>query len=252
MENTVQSFVAQKARILNAEDVITEDVYTIVEGPDRKGNFLLVNDATQKRARAHPTRILKLNPEGSPVFRQDTEMRAKCPKCDTTVVAEIAQEEIVCPEHGTFPLDWSKIDAGVRPAVPEPEKKTTGIVKAAKKAKAASGEKTQRRAKAPIQIDFDAMRAAGEIWTKAGVEFDYPGFDVKAHILLIEAGADSRKLCFNSYNGTWGKKSKDEDLQLFLTNQRGPGNKVIGYFVKGTLDQERRKLEKSGYVKENK
>jgi hypothetical protein len=40
-------------------------------------------------------------------------------------------------------------------------------------------------------------------------------------------------------------------LQLFITNQSKPGNKVVGYYLKDGADHERKVLEKKGYVKEN-
>lgn len=240
----------QKARILNAEDVITSDIYTITEGPDRKGNFLLVNDSTQKRARAHPTRILKLCPGGSQVYRDGTAMVAKCPTCDAVVHVEIAQENSKChddPTHQEFDLDWSMIDTGPRPALKEPEKKTA--TKTAKHPKA-TPQRPTKQVKVTADIDFAAMRAVGEVWTREGVEFDYPSYDVKAHVLVIADGENSRKLCFNSYNGTWGKKNRSDDLHLFIQNATTPSGKTVGYFLKGTLEQEHHKLTKGGYARD--
>jgi uncharacterized Zn finger protein (UPF0148 family) len=239
----------QRARILNPEDVITDDVHTIIEGPDYKGNYLLLNETTQKRTRQHPTRILKINEEGVAVYRHnDTEMRADCPDCKCPQTVEIPQETIQCPEHGKWTINWGTIESGPRPASADAGKKMATSRPLKSKTKSAA-KKSIGRSKSPMAIDFEAMKQAGELWTKTGVDFDYVQYEVKAHVLIIDDGVNSRKMCFNSYNGTWGKKSKDEDLALFISDQRAPGSKTIGYYIKVGVENERRKLERSGYVK---
>lgn len=240
---------AQRARILNGLDEITDDVFVISdEGPDKRGNYLLIEDrkvANPRRVRAHPTRILKINPEGSPVYRHELETRANCPECGTPAGVDVGAECAKCTEHGTYPIDWGRVESGPRPAAPEPEKKIT--TSKPKKPKA-TVERTPRAGRASTNIDFAAMKKAGELWTKVGVSFDYPGFDVKAHVFIIAGEGGARKWCFNSYNGTWGKKSKDDDMAMFIENKHGA--RAIGYPVKGDVEQERRKLQKAGYVKE--
>lgn len=239
--------MSDKVRILDATDTITADVYTIVDGPDRKGNFTIVNDNTQRKSYIHPTRILRIN-DGIAAYRRETDMAVKCPECNREIKIEIAQATCECEEHGRFIINWGAIDAGVRPAVDEPEK--TVATKPAKKSKSAN--KPQRRTKTPIAIDFDRMKSVGIIYTKPGVEFDYPGFEVKAHVFVIEDGEYSRKLCFNSYNGTWGKKDKGDELRVFIDEKSVAHNgKKFGYFITSTMEQERKKLEKGGYTKED-
>lgn len=240
------AMVNQQVRILNGEDEISDHIYTIVEPEDRKGNFLVQNNHTQKKARVHPTRMLQFNPEGSKVYRHETELRAKCPHCDTGVTVEIGNTSAMCAQHGGFAIDWSQISAGPRPASPEVAKKVPAG-KAARKPKTPAERAQKQKAHATDKIDFAALRKAGQLWTRTGVEFDYPGFEVKAHVFIIEDGDDSRKMCFNSYNETWGKKSREEHLKHFIENKLMPGGEKVGYTIKGTIEAEHKKLEKTGY-----
>ena len=244
----------QKVRILTGDDTISSDVFEVTGAPDHRGNFLLVSivnkGETPRKVRAHPSRMLKINPEGSSVYRSEdnTTLYAKCPKCSAEIPVEIGAEIVMCPDHAGFPVDWSKVDAGVRPHVAEvaQDPKSNKKTKQAK----ASAPQGARRSKQPLTIDFAAMKANGEVWTKSGVEFDYPEFEVLAHVLVIDDGTNSRKLCFNSYNKTWGKKSKDDDLKLFFANKVNSSGKNVGYYLKNGVDAERKKLEKSGYTME--
>lgn len=232
----------ERARALLGEDNISEEVFDITEGPDRKGNYLLV--CGQKKVRAHPSRILRINPDGAPVFRTATALMAKCPDCDEEVLVEMGAETAECPEHGEFPLDWSEVESGVTPATPEQLVQPKLKTKSARTPKPRA-PKPARKSKMPALIPFDDMKKAGEVWTKGGIKFDYHDYDVQAIVFIIW-GDSPRKMTFNSYNGTWGKSSHDDKLQAFIDGTQKTGRNDWHPITKGA-DAVRKKLEKDGY-----
>lgn len=237
----------ETARVLLGNDTISDDIFSIQDGPDRKGSFLLVSTADEnRRVRAHHSRLLRVCADGAAIVKTDTALTSACPDCGHDCTIEVGDTQATCPTHGKFAIDWGKIEPGRRPAVKEPHKKVTTIARSNAKTKA--GKSQQKKQRASMDIDFDAIKKIGELFTKSGVEFDYPGYVVKSHTVLIDDGDNSRKYCFNSYNGTWGKKSKDVDLQSLINNDCTKKN--VWYYLKRTLAQERKKLEDNGYVRD--
>lgn len=99
-------------------------------------------------------------------------------------------------------------------------------------------------------VDLDDVKQHGvELWTKPQLNFDHAVMDVKAHALIADNPV--RKLCFNTYDGTLGKKKKMEDLHLddFRDNAR-PEGKKLWHTPKGTLDDVRQHLAKKGYAQD--
>lgn len=104
--------------------------------------------------------------------------------------------------------------------------------------------------KEPYIVDLEEVKQFGELWSKDKVQFDHPTIDVKAFALLADTPA--RKVCFNTYDGTLGKKAKNLaalKLENFRDHNSDDDGKVIGYVLKRTLDEERKKLDKDGYIK---
>jgi hypothetical protein len=253
--------MTELVRHLNTKGEISKETFTVnFTEQDRKGNPLL--ESKRRKVRSHPSRILPLVKGAALVFRgsissngggdkSQPALLAKCPTCGNSIRVDIKNvRQAECAEHGAFDLSWAKITAG---RIPVSNDITDGkpLKKASVKKKPAK-TRAPRVAKAPVAIDFDRLRTAGELWTRSA-EFDYPAFDVRAHVLILSGNGKTppRKYYFNSYNGTWGKKPKDHDLSCFLDNCRTETGAIVGWVMKGTLEQERRKLTKSGYQRDN-
>jgi len=256
--------MSELVRHLSTKGEISKELFTVnYNEQDRKGNPLL--ESKRRAVRSHPSRILPLLDGAAVVFRGtigataggaggkggkgEPALLAKCPVCASDIRVDVKNvRQAECPEHGAFDLSWATVSAGRIPVTVANGKlpKKATVKKKPMKARA------PRTAKAPVAIDFERIRAAGELWTRSGVEFDYPDFDVRAHVLILAGtGTDlPRKYCFNSYNGTWGKKPKDHELTCFLANQPTDLGTTVGWVVKGTLEQERRKLIKGGYQRD--
>ena len=103
--------------------------------------------------------------------------------------------------------------------------------------------------KTAVIADLDKIASIPhcELWTK-NVNFDHEKFDVKSHVLLFVHG-QPRKYCFNTYNGTLGKRSTDLPLEDFATNTLPSGAKTKPWYSIQDLNKVREKLTKDGYVR---
>lgn len=228
----------QTTRILTVEDIISEEIYEILEGPDYKGNYLIYHKDKPRKIRAHPSRLLFINPEGIPAERREYNLAAKCPKCNNDIIIGIGQIHATCCEN-TFQLDWGPIEPGPRPVSPE-----------SKKPKKIDPQKVSRT-KAKFeknQIDINHIASICELWVKEGIAFNAPHVTVVSHAAIIDDGDNSRKFMFNSYNGSWGGKDRTADLESFISGKR-IDNRQTFHFIRITMEQERQKLTKAGYVK---
>lgn len=241
----MQNVQTQQFRLFSVRAEITPFRYTIKpNSADHKGNVIICAKGTEP-ARAHPSRLLPINPDGASVYRGETSLLANCPHCEREIEVGITNaKHVICPDHGQFDLDWADIEAG---RIPAKEVNING--KAPKKLKKKPAKpRVPRSLKIPMNIDFAAIKkAGGEIWTRGG-EFDYVAYTLRCHVVVV-AGKSPRKFCFNSYNMTWGKKSRANELAAFLENKQHDG-KVVGNQIKNTIEQVRKKLEKEGYIKE--
>lgn len=227
----------EKFRILEPLDTISNDVFTKVGKADHRGNFLVQNRDGSRVITINPSRILPIG-HGLKV-KCDHELHVICPSGCRIAIA-INDATARCKHGKNWQLDWNGMAGKGRP-VPKVEH-------VAVKSKTESKVKTAKKQQY-VAINFAVLSKAGELWTKHDIEFDYPEFEVKAHVLIIKCGEQYRKICFNSYNGTWGKTSREEEMKIFLANGRSETGKAYGYPV-GNIDKEHNKLRVNGYVRE--
>ncbi len=221
-------FEAGEARILQLDGRISENVYIIRPDSrsDGSGYIEILKKDTGKTIKIHHRRILPLKSYGLAVaMGTGGKYRAVCPKCG--ILLTPSSDKVVCPDDGDFNLIW----IGEKPMTTEKTVKT----------------KTPRTPKAvqePIKVDLDELAGLPdcELWSKS-VKFDHPGVDVLAHVLLHVPG--ERKLCFNSYNSTLGKKSKPLPTDELLSGESETPAKNI--FKVKDLAAERAKLVNNNY-----
>ena len=110
---------------------------------------------------------------------------------------------------------------------------------------------TEFKAKRPAQTERKAVCLETlanlencELWTKSDVKFDHVNVDVKSHALIF-TGDNPRKYCFNTYDGSLGKKAKDLMITEFLANDSSAGAK-IWHPIKD-LAKNKEDLNKKGY-----
>ncbi len=239
---------SQFVRVLGADDVIGDKIFEVDDGPDHKGNFVLLSPSTtnnQKRQKVHVSRLLPVQSPSAEIVRHNgTILYISCPQCQHDTPVEVGMRRVTCQCHRSCSLNWETVPVLVRPA-PQTDYKPVQAAKAVTRRPATA--KTPQIAKQINNIDFDFLKKHCELWTKGGINFDHGGFDVKAHIIVIYGEAEHRKLSFNSYNGTWGKKAKDKDVKLFIDETK-TNNKHQWYYFASSRDELHAKLKKNGYI----
>lgn len=212
-----------------------------------KAQIQLIQKGTTREITVNPRRVLPLEASNQAcVVEMGDKFKAICPTCGCAEEVVHDSISLECPKCSvSFPLYW----LGVKPtmsseAVTKPKKPT-----AEKAAKTSPKEKVEKVKKEPIRIDFDNLHKFGELWTMKNVKFDHVGIDVQAHCLLYHHGGTARKLCFNSYNGTYGKKSKELPLHEFKKDIEPEDGSPKSWYNVPDIEKARAKLVKDGYEK---
>lgn len=235
-----------QVRILCADGRISQEVYIVdSEKSDRKGHVTLKEQGTTKLVKVHFRRVIPVAFGGqAAVIESGGKCRAVCPNCNYVETITDVSECLTCPSHGQFPLYW----LGVKPMTEIAEKKVSDK-KAEKPAAKPKAEKTPRVARQPITVDLSALAANAhcELWTRSDVKFDHERINVQSHTILF-TGSHPRKFCFNTYNGTLGKRSEPLPIEEFLHDKEVKGaKKSKPWYAVSDLDKARAKLTKDGY-----
>jgi hypothetical protein len=234
----------QEVRILTLDGRVSAEQYRIeTEKADRRGLITLIESGTSRQIKVNQRRVLVNSTDGEVlVIQTGDKFRAVCPKCSHVVEVTPSDDIMECPTHGRHQLHWKKGERPMAETTAKPKKPTT--------AKAAAKPSPEKKPKAAtrdiIAVDLDAIRKLKgcELWTKK-VRFDHEKIDVQAHVLL-STDNNPRKLCFNTYDGTLGKKSEPLPIEEFCQDKSGDKK---AWFPITDLEQTRNKLTKSGYEK---
>lgn len=233
------------ARILKADNSVSQNIYTYLGATDRHENYMMSDG--RKQVYVHQTRILPIFDDGHTVTLVEGVPTVTCKQCQK--VQEVARGTYIfnCRCGLEIKPSWVDISGVVQSFEADTSTEKNVITKKiqATKAKKAIVDSS-------VNIDKIAQRvldSGGEVWVKDDVQFDYLQFRVVAYTLIMLTGRP-RKICFNTYNGTWGKKSRDEELEAFLSDTPGPNGKDVGYLLKpgkNMLDIEHKNMVKKGY-----
>lgn len=240
----------EQVRILELDGTVSASIYEIdPDAPnatvraDRKGHVQLTECDTTRKVKVHFRRILPATVDNeAPVVESGDKFVALCPKCGKAIGVTPSMAQASCDTCGEFKLHWT----GVKPMADTTTTKKPSTTKNKDKKPVAKEPKPVRE---PITPDLDAIKALPncELWMKLGVKFDHPSIDVRSYTILF-TGDDPRKFCFNTYNGTLGKRAEDLPLKAFVENEQIKNAKghCPWYTVKD-LAKVRAKLEKDGY-----
>ena len=223
-----------QVRLLTPEGGVSSGLYEVIGPADRK-NCIYVSDGDSKRLRIHKERMLPVDSLGRIVaVRHGGKLKAACPVCARTLPVERNVTE--CPVHGKMQITSHE------------------LLTNADDTSATSQEKAMPKTDTTAVVDFTVVAKYGvELWTKRQLKFSDPRTDVQSHVLLIDN--PPRKLCFNTYNGALGKKKSNTEstflaqLQSFKDGATVTPAGISVYPLKGTLDDARKRLEKTGYTK---
>jgi len=239
----------QEVRILELDGNVSDSIYLIdPNGPedtiraDRKGHVTLVQQGTARTIRVHFRRILPVSVDNeAPVIESGDKFIALCPRCGEAATVTPNDKDVECHACGKFQLHWM----GVKPMVEATTKQKPDSIKK-EKTKVVRQPKAQRE---PITPDLDAIRSLEncELWVKLGVKFDHPSIDVRSYTLLY-TGDKPRKYCFNTYNGTLGKRGEPLPIENFVADKPIKDAKSHKpWYSIPDLAKIRAKLVKDGY-----
>lgn len=229
-------------RIITMDGKVSKETFQIIRPSDNK-NRLVVESESGARLTIHKRRVLSVDSLGKAVaLKRGTAVKAVCPGCSKVI--EVIDDKIVCPDHGEFETTShdqkpQSVNMVRRSKSPQKDRSTQPMAQQAQAADTAVG----------TTVDLAEVKKHGvELWTKPQLNFDHVTMDVRAHVLLADDPV--RKLCFNTYDSTLGKKKQVKDLHLaeFQINKPVQGRK-LWHVLKGTLDEARQHLEKKGYTK---
>ena len=224
-----------QVRLITPEGGVSSELYEVIGPADRK-NCIYVSDKDGKQSRVHKERILPADAIGKSVaVSHGGKFKVACPICSRILTVDKGFAE--CPVHG-------KLQVTSHENLNNPDDNTP----------ATQQEKHMSKTDAITMVDFAVVATYGvELWTKQQLKFSDPHTDVQSHVLLADGPA--RKLCFNTYNGALGKKKSNTEenflsqLQAFKDGAAVTPSGISVYPLKGTLDDARKRLEKTGYAK---
>lgn len=233
-----------QVRILCCDGKISKEVYMVeTDRSDRKGHVALKDIKSQKQVKVQYRRILPVNIDGqAAVIESGGKFRAICPECNYIEAVDSTTQNLNCSVHGKKSLYW----LGEKPM-------TEAVAQSEIKSETPAMDKkiSKPEQQKPAKIDLNALAALPncELWTRKYVKFDHPSMNVQCHTLLF-TGDSPRKFCFNSYNGTVGKKAISLPFDEFIKDIPVQGSKKERpWYPVPDLEKARAKLTKDNYEK---
>lgn len=237
-------------RYLEADGRVSTELCEVKETGLRNNRVVVTPHGTNRRIQVNKRRLLPPTADRAATVVEDGDRyKALCPRCGKSIAFLSGATEADCLEHGKFPLHWLGVkpmsvdesNTGTKPPrapkedkVAKPPRERPRVVPKEPKAPKEPASKKTQATRELQTVDLDAIARRGELYTKGGVKFDHVHVTVLAHVLIV----GDRKYCFNTYNGTMGKKAKPIDEQL---------DTVEGSFAVKDGEKERATLLKNGY-----
>jgi len=234
--------VGERVKILLARGIISPDVY-LVETDANSGDIKLIKESTISWSNGGPdkdlstangtrmlvnsARVFPVNIEGyAPVIHNTPDDAvAHCPTCAEQHHISHEDTKITCTKHGDFTLYRTKehvakvkksATVGPAPSRSQPRlpvvKETVQMETTTVQPPVTTNAPTEVDA-VPL-LDIEKLKLIGELYTKR-LNFDYGHVSAYGYILFTEVNGTLRKFCFNTYNGSLGKKVEDNALSRF-------------------------------------
>lgn len=240
MENTggrVSYIKGEKVKVLNVNGTISNTIFTIQQDKsDRKGHVSLL-DEKGKELKVNHRRIIPFSTQASAcVVEVGDKYKVVCPTCGIVDTIRIVSDKYSCTHclqsHACHWISTKPIREIIKEAKVNKPKVETMLK-----------DKSE-----PIAVDLSALTSLPHctLYTKRNIKFDHERIDVQAHVLLYdrlnENVRESRKLCFNTYNGTLGKKITKLPIEEFID-----GNESARFFKVMDVAKLKDKLRREGY-----
>lgn len=225
-----------RVRYLQIDGSVSKEVYVVFSEnisrdvrSDRKGLITLKQENGQKLIKVHARRILPLSVDGkSPVIQSTDKYRTICPECGIIhgFIQRPNEDKLDCQCGSTIYLYWigdtpkpiEKLEKAMSEEQTTPATPVPPVIEAKPK-------RTPKQTSA-VKIDLANFANAKNclLYTKKNIKFDHVEVDVQAHVLLLNEPDGCKKFCFNTYDGTLGKKSKGLP---FIVEEDESGHKSI-------------------------
>lgn len=238
MENTggrVSYTVGEQVRVLNLNGTISQAVYTIQQDKsDRKGHVSL-SDTQGKELKVNHRRIIPFSTNATAcVVEVGDKYKVVCPTCGHVDTIRIVADKYTCSNcTTTSQCHWINT---------KPLKEIIKEVKTQKPKVQVAMQKETKETPAIVDLAALAKTENCKLYTKKNIKFDHERIDVQAHVLIHTNETVSRKMCFNTYNGTLGKKLTELPVQDFTE-----GKESNRFFKVPDLNKLVDKLKKEGY-----
>ena len=207
-------------RIVGLSGVVSKEMVDLIdERPDHKGLYTVRVRGDNTVLQVHGKRLVNDDHDAGTALTIEAYGRHQtlCPDCGEVSILTDSVDGPNCTTHGRYATS----------SFGKPDMQSTDQNK---------------------MIDISEIKKFGELWTKAGLGFDDPNIEAKAHALLATCrDGIERKLCFNTYSGSFGKHSNGLELEAFINGTLGRNGKQVGYAIKDSLNAERKRLESKHY-----
>jgi hypothetical protein len=233
-----------RVRILGIDGHVSRQSYTILsERADSKGLVCVKEQRTNRELKIAQRRIIPfaVDKNKAVVIESNNKYYAVCPKCPIVFDIKPDHTDINCPDHGIHELHW----LGEKPVV-----NTTQTTESSLSTSAQPSVAKKKKPQEPVKVDLDKIATTKdcELWSKTSIQFNHESITVISHALLY-VGDNPRKMCWNTYDGTMGKKHREINIEAFVTNDEQNKSHTI-YQIKD-IESERKRLEKKGYTRHN-
>lgn len=222
------------AKIIMPDLTVSEKIYDVDMNDINKERIAVKHG--DEFFRVSKDRILNVEGDVSVLFI-DNDLKVRCHNCNHEQCINVGNDYSCDKCSSKWTLSWAGVVGSILQG-----KLITNKEKSDKKRESNMSDTEKQTNK----IDYNYLMQHCEVWTKS-ITFDYPHIIAKANILLIEDKENpekSRKFSFNSYDGTFGKKSKLDDINAFI-ECRDIDGKIKFWYVKA--DKARAKLKKDNY-----
>lgn len=212
-----------KIRILNIDGTISTKLYQIIGEPSSQ-RIMVRSDGDNKEILVHKNRIIPVDKDDVAVciLSGGVEM-AICPKCLNISKRDAEKPDLTC-ERGCgnylYHALGSECSAIRSKKIMELKNKNVFSLDEVKK--------------------YPNMR----VWSKLN-KFNHPNIDSRSVIILHDSDKP-RKLQFNTYNGSLGKKSPPLPLEAFDKNE-APATGKCPWSILASTDAEENRLKEAGY-----
>lgn len=217
-----EDFMEGRYRILNIDGSISSKLYDLIEETSTQ-RATLRSVGESKEILVHKNRMIPVDKVDSAVCVVSGGVElAICPKCLTISKKTLDRDNFLCERGcGNYPYH----DLG-----------SNGLALRSRKI-------MELKNKNVFSLEEVKKYPEFRVWGKLN-KFNHPNIDSRS-VIILHSSDKPRKLQFNTYNGSLGKKSPPLPLEAFDRNEVPQGK--CPWSIIASVDAEENRLKESGY-----